>query len=959
MKINSFLQLVAVDLYRKYGGDMSDVAVIFPNNRARLFFSEAFFAEGGGKPLWSPAYLSISELFVSESNMALADSLKLICELYKVYCKETGSKESFDEFYFWGEILLSDFDDVDKNSVDAHKLFINVEDWEALDAHTAHLDDEQLEALRRFFHHFTPENRSELKRRFRSIWDCLGLIYQHFREQLVKQGLAYEGMMYRGVVERLLTEGTSSLKYKKYVFVGFNVLNKVEQMFFELLQRADKALFYWDYDRYYLDRQSHEAAFFLRRNLEKFPNQLLPDCFDNFARIPKKITFVASSTENAQARYLPVWVNSLKEQGTFDVARSAVVLCNETLLLPVLHAIPDEIGEINVTMGFPMIQTPLYSLIVALLELQTQGYIVQSKQYKYGLVVPILKHAFVQMMTPEAAKLNNWLTENNRFSPTLEELHRNEVLKLLFTPIDGCEQLADYLLRVFALIARKYAEKNVNEEQDNLYSESLFRAYTLVNRLKGLIHTEELVLRMTTFNRLLQRMLSKAAVPFNGEPVRGLQIMGVLETRNLDFDNLMLCSVNEQQLPKGGNENSFIPYLLRKAFGMTTIEQKNALFSYYFFRLLQRASHITLLYNTSSDGVNQGEQSRFLLQLLLESPFEIVRKEIHNAVKPMPDTAIRIMKTPEMIETMLRRYSTQNPERSYLSPSALNVYIDCSLKFYLRHYLRLAAKEEVSEEIDNASFGTIFHKTAELLYDSLNERGRNVNAEGIDYYLESPLKIEALIDRAFNTEFFKREPNCKIEYSGIQAVNRKVIYDFIVHLLQIDRQYAPFRMVAMEEKVSGIIPVAVDGVTHEIVLGGKVDRQDWKEGILRIIDYKTGGQLNVSANNLDNLFDSLSEHRPSYLFQVFLYSILKYRSITVSGIIKPMILYIHKVGKGMDKQIIKLGGEEITDISMIEADFLERLNGLLQTLFDVNIPFVQTENRKSCEYCEFKKICGR
>lgn len=959
MKINSFLQLVAVDLYRKYGGDMSDVAVIFPNNRARLFFSEAFFAEGGGKPLWSPAYLSISELFVSESNMALADSLKLICELYKVYCKETGSKESFDEFYFWGEILLSDFDDVDKNSVDAHKLFINVEDWEALDAHTAHLDDEQLEALRRFFHHFTPENRSELKRRFRSIWDCLGLIYQHFREQLVKQGLAYEGMMYRGVVERLLTEGTSSLKYKKYVFVGFNVLNKVEQMFFELLQRADKALFYWDYDRYYLDRQSHEAAFFLRRNLEKFPNQLLPDCFDNFARIPKKITFVASSTENAQARYLPVWVNSLKEQGTFDVARSAVVLCNEALLLPVLHAIPDEIGEINVTMGFPMIQTPLYSLIVALLELQTQGYIVQSKQYKYGLVVPILKHAFVQMMTPEAAKLNNWLTENNRFSPTLEELHRNEVLKLLFTPIDGCEQLADYLLRVFALIARKYAEKNVNEEQDNLYSESLFRAYTLVNRLKGLIHTEELVLRMTTFNRLLQRMLSKAAVPFNGEPVRGLQIMGVLETRNLDFDNLMLCSVNEQQLPKGGNENSFIPCLLRKAFGMTTIEQKNALFSYYFFRLLQRASHITLLYNTSSDGVNQGEQSRFLLQLLLESPFEIVRKEIHNAVKPMPDTAIRIMKTPEMIETMLRRYSTQNPERSYLSPSALNVYIDCSLKFYLRHYLRLAAKEEVSEEIDNASFGTIFHKTAELLYDSLNERGRNVDAEGIDYYLESPLKIEALIDRAFNTEFFKREPNCKIEYSGIQAVNRKVIYDFIVHLLQIDRQYAPFRMVAMEEKVSGIIPVAVDGVTHEIVLGGKVDRQDWKEGILRIIDYKTGGQLNVSANNLDNLFDSLSEHRPSYLFQVFLYSILKYRSITVSGIIKPMILYIHKVGKGMDKQIIKLGGEEITDISMIEADFLERLNGLLQTLFDVNIPFVQTENRKSCEYCEFKKICGR
>lgn len=668
---------------------------------------------------------------------------------------------------------------------------------------------------------------------------------------------------------------------------------------------------------------------------------------------------IASPTENAQARYIPQWIEELKQEGLFRPSRSAVVLCNEALLQSALHAIPDEIEDINITMGFPMKQTPVYNLICALTSLHTAGSKIDEGTYKYAYVLPILKHPFMQKLTPEAEKLSQRLAENNSFSPSLAELQCDEVLTLLFSPVKESEQLAELLLRLLTMIARLYAKE---EEQtmlyDALYREALFRAYTLINRLKGLIHTEELQLKVTTFNRLLQRMLSTVTIPFNGEPVQGLQVMGVLETRNLDFDNLFMASVNEGQLPKGGNENSFIPHLLRKVFGMTTIEHKIALFAYYFYRVLQRASHITLLYNTASDGLNRGEQSRFLLQLLLEAPFKVVRKEIYNPVRQMASSPIRVEKTPEILRLLRQRYDCRQSCYHALSPTALNTYIDCPLKFYFRYLVGLKEIDNIEEEIDQASFGTIFHKVSESLYTSLADAAHWVRAEGIEKLLSTPFHLERCIDRAFNSEFFKKNPDDPVQYNGIQWINRKVIYDFVRALLKIDRNYAPFQIVGLEQTVKGTLSLQTAEGELEVEIGGLVDRLDCKEGTVRIVDYKTGGTPKVVVREMEQLFIS-SFDRPSYLFQVFLYSILFKRSIQNRQPVKPMLLYVHKLGIGVEKQSIRFKDQLLEEIATVEDEFMLQLQQLLEQIFDPSHPFVQTEDEKICTYCPFKKMCSR
>ena len=363
--MQTFLQLVAQDLYQKIGNDLSRVAIVFPNKRASLFFNE-YLAMQSDRPIWSPAYVSISELFRQLSPWKSGDPIRLVCELYKVFREETRSEETLDDFYFWGELLISDFDDVDKNLVDADRLFSNLQDLKNIMDDYDFLDSEQEEAIRQFFQNFSIERRTQLKEKFISLWDKLGDIYHHYRRNLEELGIAYEGMMYRYVMEELQSD---KLKYEHYVFVGFNVLNKVETKFFERLREAGKALFYWDYDVFYtrLPRENtppytHEAGEFILRNLKLFPNELPEAVFDTL-RKPKNVRFISAPTENAQARYLPEWIRSVTKRDLPETPvkekENAVVLCNEALLLPVLHSIPPEVKNVNITMGFPLAQTPV------------------------------------------------------------------------------------------------------------------------------------------------------------------------------------------------------------------------------------------------------------------------------------------------------------------------------------------------------------------------------------------------------------------------------------------------------------------------------------------------------------------------------------------------------------------------------------------------------------------------
>ena len=959
--MESFLKLVAADLYKHTEGNLAHTAVVFPNKRAGLFFNE-YLAQESDSPIWSPAYVSISELFRSLSPWEVGDPVKLVCELYKIFRWETQSTETLDDFYFWGEMLISDFDDADKNRVDTDKLFSNLQDLRNIMDDYTFIDDEQEEAIRQFFQNFSIERRTALKERFISLWNVLGNIYKGFRESLASQNIAYEGMMYRHVIEHL---DVDKLPYEKYVFVGFNVLNKVEHTLFTQLKDAGKAVFYWDYDEFYMkeNRQAvtHEAGEFIRRNLRDFPSPLSGELFKNLSK-PKEVHYIASSTENAQARYLPQWIrNNL----TTPEKETAVVLCNEALLQPVLHSLPAEVKHVNITMGFPLSQTPVYSFLIALLELHTHGFNFKSGRYTFQSVVTLLKHPYTRQLTGQAELLEKELTRNNRFYPLPGELGKDEFLTRLFTPLSGnlnlCIRLSETLQQVASIYQANTSGTEDTDAFNQLYRESLFKAYTTINRFRTLIEEDELTVQSETFRRLLVKILSTTNIPFHGEPAIGMQVMGVLETRNLDFRHLVLLSVNEGQLPKSGGDSSFIPYNLRKAFGMTTIEHKIAVYAYYFYRLLQRAERITLIYNTSSDGLNRGEWSRFMLQFLIEWPHPITRQFLEAGQSPQGTSSITVEKTPDVMRQMQSLFDVRANPKAKFSPSALNYYLDCPLKFYYRYVAGLSAPDEVSAEIDSATFGSIFHYAAEHIYKDLTTHGKVINKEALETLLRNDVKLQDYVDTAFKKLFFNVPQNEKPEYNGVQLINSAVIARYLKQLLQNDLRYAPFTFIASEMEVDEPIDIQTPKGVIKSRIGGIIDRMDSKDGTLRIVDYKTGGDADTPPH-VESLFIP-DKKRSNYVFQTFLYAAIMCRKQPTMKI-APALLYIHRAATETYSPVIQMGEsrkpkEAVEDFSKYEKEYRERLQGLLEEIFNPEKSFTQTEIIEKCTYCDFKALCKR
>lgn len=959
--MESFLKLVAADLYKHTEGNLAHTAVVFPNKRAGLFFNE-YLAQESDSPIWSPAYVSISELFRSLSPWEVGDPVKLVCELYKIFRRETQSTETLDDFYFWGEMLISDFDDADKNRVDTDKLFSNLQDLRNIMDDYTFIDDEQEEAIRQFFQNFSIERRTALKERFISLWDVLGNIYKGFRESLASQNIAYEGMMYRHVIEHL---DVDKLPYEKYVFVGFNVLNKVEHTLFTQLKDVGKAVFYWDYDEFYMkeNRQAvtHEAGEFIRRNLRDFPSPLSGELFKNLSK-PKEVHYIASSTENAQARYLPQWIrNNL----TTPEKETAVVLCNEALLQPVLHSLPAEVKHVNITMGFPLSQTPVYSFLIALLELHTHGFNFKSGRYTFQSVVTLLKHPYTRQLTGQAELLEKELTRNNRFYPLPGELGKDEFLTRLFTPLSGnlnlCIRLSETLQQVAGIYQANTSGTEDTDAFNQLYRESLFKAYTTINRFRTLIEEDELTVQSETFRRLLVKVLSATNIPFHGEPAIGMQVMGVLETRNLDFRHLVLLSVNEGQLPKSGGDSSFIPYNLRKAFGMTTIEHKIAVYAYYFYRLLQRAERITLMYNTSSDGLNRGEWSRFMLQFLIEWPHPITRQFLEAGQSPQGTSPITVEKTPDVMRQMQSLFDVRANPKAKFSPSALNYYLDCPLKFYYRYVAGLSAPDEVSAEIDSATFGSIFHYAAEHIYKDLTTHGKVINKEALETLLRNEVKLQDYVDTAFKKLFFNVPQNEKPEYNGVQLINSAVIARYLKQLLQNDLRYAPFTFIASEMEVDEPIDIQTPKGVIKSRIGGIIDRMDSKDGTLRIVDYKTGGDADTPPH-VESLFIP-DKKRSNYVFQTFLYAAIMCRKQPTMKI-APALLYIHRAATETYSPVIQMGEprkpkEAVEDFSKYEKEYRERLQGLLEEIFNPEKSFTQTEIIEKCTYCDFKALCKR
>ncbi|HJF09147.1 MAG TPA: PD-(D/E)XK nuclease family protein, partial [Phocaeicola coprocola] len=742
-----------------------------------------------------------------------------------------------------------------------------------------------------------------------------------------------------------------------------NVLNKVEHTLFKKLNEAGKAMFYWDYDTFYLNKTPHEAGEFIRRNLRDFPSELPASFFDNLNQ-PKEVTFIESPTENGQVRYLPQWI---RENLTSQEKETAVVLCNEALLQPVLHALPDNVKHINITMGFPLSQTPAYSFVNALMELHTSGYNPNNGRYLFAEVISVLKHPYTRQLSPEAEKLEQTLTRDNRFYPLPSELKQDNVLELLFTPrrnnLDLCSMLSEALKEVAVIYQQQAASHS--DAFDQLYRESLFKTYTLVNRFHTLIESKELNVQAGTFQRLLTRVMSSSSIPFHGEPAIGMQVMGVLETRNLDFRHLIMLSVNEGQLPKVGGDSSFIPYNLRKAFGMTTIDHKIAVYAYYFYRLMQRAEKVTLVYNTATDGINRGELSRFMLQFLIEWGYPVLRKQLEAAQSPQDSTPIIIEKTPDVMERMKSVFDFRSNPKALISPSALNCYLDCPLKFYYKYVALLSAPDEVTADIDSAKFGSIFHYAAEHIYKDLTAHGKLISKENLETLLKDEVRLQTYVDNGFKELFFNLPQNEQPEYNGIQLINSAVIVKYIQQLLRNDLRYAPFTFVGSEQRIFENIEICTPTGDIQSRIGGIIDRIDSKGESLRIVDYKTGGDADTPAN-VQSLFIP-DKKRSNYVFQTFLYASIvckKLREKNDSRLVAPALLYIHRAASENYSPVIQMGEprkpkEPVDNFAQYEGDFRENLKTLLEDIFNPDISFTQTEIEDKCAYCDFRALCKK
>ena len=952
----TFLEYVAEDLLKKYGIDLSRITLVFPNKRASLFLNEHLARMADG-PLWSPVYTTISQLFRDRSERVVADNIKLVCDLYRIYVQCTGTTETLDHFYGWGMLMLSDFDDIDKNLADARDVFRNLSNIHELDD-VSYLSEEQREVLKRFFSNFSDDYNTELKNRFLQLWQNFGNIYNSFNDHLQEEGLAYEGALYREVVNNDL----ATYDADTYIFVGFNMLQKVEQKLFTLLAKAGKAKFYWDFDRYYMEGANNEAGYYIRQYLEAFPNELFnrdDEIYNNF-RTEKVLRFISASTETIQGRFVGHWLQN--EDFVRAGRKTAVVLCDENLLQTVVHSLPSEVENVNITTGFPLAQSPVFSFVNALINLQTIGYTKSTERYRLQYVRAVLRHPYSLFLSDNCTEQLRALEEHHTYYPSRQEMAVDEGLTLIFAnQEEGVADVQTYHAKLvdWILSMLKTVGKSTQETDDHLMKEAIYRMYTLFNRLHELIVSGDLSVDLITLLRLITQLVQSTSIPFHGEPAIGLQVMGVLETRNIDFDNVLLLSCNEGNMPKGVNDASFIPYAIRKAHSLTTIDHKVAIYSYYFHRLLQRAQNITILYNNATEDGHTGEMSRFMLQMLVESGHKIERLSLQAGQMPNVLQPHAVEKTDSIMQQLMKL--------DKLSPTAINRYLRCQLLFFYNTVAGLKESDEETDDIDNRTFGNIFHKGSQLIYEQLMDANFTVSENAIKDFLADKSALLRIVDRTFNEELFKvANANQHPQYNGLQLINRGVIISYLKKLLQMDLSLTPFRILAMEKSVEQEVVFNVDGKAHTLTIGGYVDRLDEvEEGngkVIRVVDYKTGRKPQTAVAAFEDIFsgDKVTKNHADYYLQTFLYAAIVRDSLKWNKQklpVSPALLFIQQASAEENDPVLRVGKERINDIAVYHNDFWAHLKALLSEIFNKERAFMPTKDRERCTRCPYRQVC--
>lgn len=952
--MESFLKEIARQIYEKHP-QPELLTIVFPNRRAALYFRK-HLGEIISKPVFAPNLITIEEFIGGFSTLKVPDKLELVHRLHATYREVMGDipsskNESFDQFYFWGDMLLRDFDELDKYLVNASGLFKDLRNLKEIESGFDYLSEEQRAFLFEFWKSFG-ENITENKRKFIEVWAKLFNLYDTYRKQLESEGLAYDGMLHRMVAESISPEVTRSYNPAHLVFAGFNALTKAEEIILSFFADSGST-FYWDGDEYYVNNVQQEAGVFFREYQQQASlKKTFPDSFASHLRQDKCVNLYGSAQPSGQVKLMSQVLNKEFEKG-LKAEETLIVLPDEKLLMPVLYAIPEPAEKLNVTMGYSLSNTPFFGLVELLVDLQISK---RKGHFNHRPVMTLLGHPYVVAAGPAEANAkrkeilqHNWVHIPQNFLATTIPLHR-----LLFG--DNEEGLLPHLVAIIREIGSLEAISDVDKEFAFQFIKILNRIQDVLGGPSDAMGTEkERVQSLKSFLRLFRQLVRAQRIPFSGEPLKGLQIMGVLETRNLDFKNIFILSLNEGVFPSFGSKGSYIPFNVRRAYGLPTITHQDAMYAYLFYRSLQRAENVFLFYNTETDVLGQGEMSRYLQQLIYESGLKINRHVLHNPVQPTALQPIVIRKNDEVMNA-IQNLNVGKAGFRGISPSAINVYLECKLKFYFKQIAGIREPKEVDEDVDARILGNFLHKVMERFYRDLSVKKKSKLVEQGDFE-GSETTINKLIDEMF-IENFRLNPNEKVDYEGQRLIVREIVKRFATRILQQDKARAPFVMEAVEAQ--GLLyNVKIDHAPGYVVIGGMIDRIDRKDNELRIIDYKTGRDK-LEFDSLDSLFvRDVSRNKAA--FQTFLYALLHKANHPTHGmtVLPGLINRDYLFGKQSDFGFTLKKGEVVQATDQMMNEFELHLRKILEEIFNPEEVFDQVLQIETCSYCPYKNICYR
>lgn len=989
--MTEFLQTVASHYFRSmlYPStgqpdylQLTDWMFIFPNRRAGLFFNNYLCQLNGLRPLFSPKCVTIGDLFSLFSNYRLADRTEQLFRLYKIYNEvrgknaDTSDSERFESFIFWGEMMLRDFDEVDKYLVDAEKLFHNVRDLKEIEEVMGGLDPEVLEVIRTFWRNVDPAHTEpgSTKENFTQTWAILYEVYVRFRKVLRAEGLAYEGMQQRDVIERLGfadMENALSRLPKHIVLVGITAINKAERELLFWLQKQGVLECCWDY----ADDNVQDIKF-VKENLKDFPNALSPE--------EAKAGIIPVEQKRLYRMSVPSGVGQAAEAGkilnrwnNYQSLDTAVVLSDEHLLESMIYSLPADCEDYNVTMGCPLKSTPVSSLLEGLIFLQSNVRHDSKHAYTYyhKAVLSLLSHAFLlELQLDDCSRLRSEITRKSIYQVSESKLLCNDLFRLIFaqtekaednevavriSPIRYLHRVLNYLYDAFLLS---------NDKDESYYDPHILHRECLTAYLNMLDKLEDQIQKagMTQIDdlslyHLIQKLGQGLSVSYSGEPLKGLQLMGVLETRAVDFSRMIVLSTNEGVVPAKPQQNSFIPHSLRDAFDLPTQIYKDLVFAYHFYRMISRAEEVYFLYDSRTDGMQTGEQSRYLLQIQYLTGAKFIDIQPSSHIVTQGEQTVKVEKT-AYVRRQLDRFREGGD--LFLTASNLKTYIDCPLQFYFAHVQGLSTDEELDDELDDSKFGTILHNVLQTYYAQF--AGHTVMPDVLKATIDHPHYVLDCVKAEYERQF-----NCRPD-NGYQQLVCTLITNSVMSVLKHDQNAAaPFTYLAGEQTCT--VNYAIDS-DLTVRLKAVYDRLDIRtnengEKSLRIVDYKTGNPRDkVQTGDINTIFDADTKCSKE-AFQVLLYCLmLKYAQPSQKADLNlepvtPDNQYSHvEPNLYFTRSFMNVNEDSKTvllyDFESVRPLVEEQMKTLIKEIFS-DEPFSQAEKIEKCKYCKFIDICNK